>query len=128
MNYRSTSVNRFGNLSRFRYGDRISQSPVSLLSTSTSPRMTHITTPSCRMPLEFFVISVQALLAKFDLWKGFLQFPIRQSDRWKLGFEWKGKVYRYTRLPFGLTVSPGCFCWITESIALMMRVRGIRVM
>jgi hypothetical protein len=44
-------------------------------------------------------------IAKMDLKWGFWQFPVREEDRWKIAFRWKGDMYQYRVVCMGNTDS-----------------------
>jgi hypothetical protein len=44
-------------------------------------------------------------IAKMDLKWGFWQFPVREEDRWKVAFRWKGKMWQYRTVCMGNTDS-----------------------
>jgi hypothetical protein len=66
-------------------------------------------------------------LATIDLKDGFLHVPIAVDDRDLLGFCWKGCYYRFTRLPFGLCVSPYIFAKLVRPVVTYLRSLGLRV-
>ena len=66
-------------------------------------------------------------LATIDLKDGFLHVPIDVKYRDLLGFYWKGKYYRFARLPFGLCFSPYFFAKFIRPIVVYLRYIGIRV-
>ena len=48
--------------------------------------------------------------ASLDLKKGYWQLPLAVGDRHKTCFQWKGQLYQFTRLPFGLKTAGSIFC------------------
>ena len=44
-------------------------------------------------------------IAKMDLKWGFWQFPVREEDRWKVAFRWKGDMWQYRTVCMGNTDS-----------------------
>ena len=48
-------------------------------------------------------------LCKIDLQDAYLSIPVAKKARVYLRFLWKGKLYQFTCLPFGLASSPGIF-------------------
>ena len=62
-----------------------------------------------------------------DLKDAFLHIPIHLEYRRFLRFQWKGRVYQFCRLPFGLTSSPQVFMDKTRPLMEECRLRGIRV-
>lgn len=73
------------------------------------------------------LIRVQDDLATIDLKDGFLHVPVEESCRDYLGFRWCDKFYRFTKLPFGLALSPYYFSKIIRPIIVYLRSQGIRV-
>lgn len=68
-----------------------------------------------------------ASLAKIDISKAFRAVPVHR-DHWELlSYEWRGKYYTDTRLPFGLSNAPEIFCRLTAMVRLMMARRGFNV-
>ena len=52
------------------------------------------------------LITRNCWMAKIDLKDCFWQLPVHPKDRRTLSFKWKGIVYSFRGLPFGLSVSP----------------------
>jgi hypothetical protein len=48
-------------------------------------------------------------MVTLDLKSGFHHIPINKNDQEYLGFQFKGKFYKWTVLPFGLKISPYVF-------------------
>jgi len=62
-----------------------------------------------RLPLAdeiFDAIGDCCVFSKIDARSGFWQIPIRQEDRALTAFWWRGKLFEFTRMPFGLHNSP----------------------
>lgn len=45
-------------------------------------------------------------VGRIDVKRAFSQIPVKEALRKYLGFQWKGEVYRFSTLPFGLAISP----------------------
>jgi len=45
-----------------------------------------------------------------------------------LGFKWKGELYFFRVLPFGLASAPWCFTKIIRTISLYLRFRGVQLL
>ena len=68
-----------------------------------------------------------AYMAKIDITKAYRTVPVH-PDHWKfLNYEWRGKFYTDTRLPFGLSNAPEIFCRLTAMARLFMARRGFSV-
>ena len=67
-------------------------------------------------------------LITFDLKSGYHHVSIHK-DHWKLlAFQWNGKVYAFTVLPFGCSASPWCFTKVTRVLVRYWRSQGVRCM
>ena len=62
------------------------------------------------------------VIIKKDIKDAFRNIPVSTQDQWLLGFEWEGRYYNETCLPFGLATAPFLFNlfaegfhWILES-------------
>lgn len=64
----------------------------------------------------------------WDLASGYHQVRVRPDCQDLLGFTWEGKYYKFTVLPFGLSLSPWAFTRITRSAVARWRRMGIRVL
>lgn len=62
----------------------------------------------------------------FDLQKGYMQIPLKPVFRQFCCFEWKGKVYRYKVMPFGVSTGPRDFSKIVRAMIGRWRAMGIR--
>ena len=60
-------------------------------------------------------------LAKADLQHAFRLIPVLPSQRWLLGYQWKGGYYCDLRLPFGLRSACGIFNDLAEVLAFATR-------
>ncbi len=70
-------------------------------------RATNKATPFLRHPLPrqeelMDKFGNAVIFSKLDFRSGFHQVPLRAEDREKTAFRWKGQLWQYTRMPFGL--------------------------
>ena len=54
-------------------------------------------------------IAENHLFSRIDLKSAYHQIPLREEDRPYTAFEVSGKLYQFTRLPFGVTNAVACF-------------------
>ncbi|XP_044128788.1 uncharacterized protein LOC122922292 [Bufo gargarizans] len=66
-------------------------------------------------------------MVKLDLKDAYLTVPIAASSRDLLRFLWKGEVWRFTCLPFGLSSAPWCFTKLLRPVVAWLRSRGVRL-
>ena len=64
--------------------------------------------------------------ASIDLKDAYFHIPIHPSQRKYLRFVWRGKLYEFLVLPFGLCTAPFVFTKVTRPLAAFLRSRGIR--
>ncbi|KAG2393997.1 hypothetical protein C9374_003761 [Naegleria lovaniensis] len=62
---------------------------------------------------------------KIDLAEGYFHIPIHPSSRRLLGFIWKGQIFQYTVLPFGLNQAPWIFTKVMKQVAKKWRSEGM---
>ena len=62
-----------------------------------------------------------------DLKDAYFHIPIYPPHRKFLRFGFEGKVYEYTVLPFGLSLSPRVFVKCTQAAVAPLRQRGVRI-
>jgi hypothetical protein len=62
-----------------------------------------------------------------DLTDAYFHLLIHRKDRRWLRFVWKGTVYQFRFLPFGLSLAPLIFTKVTRELALLARSEGIRL-
>ena len=61
-------------------------------------------------------VSEYALFSTFDLTSAYHQVPIREEEKSFTAFEAAGKLYQFTRIPFGVTNGVACFQRIIDGI------------
>ena len=66
-------------------------------------------------------------LTKVDLSDAYFHVPIHPEHQKYLQFRWRGKVYRFTALPFGVASAPRIFTKVLRPIIQECRRRGVRV-
>ena len=64
-------------------------------------------------------------LCKLDLKDAYLSIPIHRSHRKYLQFAWKGKIYEYSALPFGLSAAPRVFTKVMKPALAQLRSAGV---
>ena len=52
------------------------------------------------------LIQKEDFMVKIDLGEAYFSLPVHTTSRKFLRFLWKGKIYKYAALPFGLAVGP----------------------
>ena len=62
-----------------------------------------------------------------DLRDAYFHILIHETDRKFLRFSWKGEVYQFRALPFGLAPAPWLFTRVTKELCLVARRQGIRL-
>ena len=67
-------------------------------------------------------------MAKLDLKDAYQTVPVNETDRKYLRFLWKGKVFEFTTLPFGLAPAPLIFTKLLRPVASFLRSMGIRIL
>jgi len=73
------------------------------------------------------LINKNDYMTSIDLSDAFLHILMHPSSRKFLQFEWKGHLYQFRVLPFGLSLSPLIFTKILRPILKWARRRGIRL-
>ena len=63
----------------------------------------------------------------FDIKSAYCHIPIARRHRCFLRFRWKGQVYQFKTLPFGLSTAPKTFTRTTRPILLYCRKLGIKL-
>lgn len=66
-------------------------------------------------------------LVRLDLKNAYLVVPIHPPHRWFLQFLWRGQVFEFTALPFGLASAPWCFTKILHPVVEVLRSQGFRL-
>ena len=67
-------------------------------------------------------------VARLDLKDAFFTIPVAAADRRWLQFQWRGKRWQYTCLPFGLADAPRTFTKVMTPIAAILRQAGVRLL
>jgi hypothetical protein len=67
-------------------------------------------------------------LTSIDLRDAFLHVPIHPLSRRYLQFQWRGKLYQFKVLPFGLSLAPLIFTKILRPLLRWARSHGIRIL
>ena len=63
-------------------------------------------------------------MVKMDLKDAYLQVPINQCHQPLLSFQWEGKYYMFTCLPFGLSAAPRVFTKLLKPVVGFLRQVG----
>lgn len=63
-------------------------------------------------------------MATLDLKDAYYFVPIKKKDRKFLRFLYRGKLFEFTCLPFGLNVAPYVFTKLLKPVAAYLRKRG----
>lgn len=66
-------------------------------------------------------------LTSIDLKDAFLHVPVAPAHRRYLQFQWKGRIYQFRTLPFGLSLSPLVFTKVLRPLLRWARRKGIRL-
>ena len=69
----------------------------------------------------------QGFLCTFDLKSGYHHVDIHANSQTYLGFQWDGKQYVFTVLPFGLSTACYLFTKMLRPLVKLWRSRGIKV-
>jgi hypothetical protein len=62
-----------------------------------------------------------------DLKDAYFHILIHSDFQNYLRFRWRGKCFRYSALPFGITTAPRVFTKLLKTIMTVLRMRGIRI-
>jgi hypothetical protein len=73
------------------------------------------------------MINQDDYLTSIDLTDAFLHVLVHQSSRHFLQFAWKGHLFQFRVLPFGMSLSPMVFTKILRPVLKWARRKGIRV-
>ena len=63
-------------------------------------------------------------MASIDLKDTYFHIPVARRFRRFLRFGWRGKLYQYLVIPFGLCVAPWLFTRVTAPLKAWLRARG----
>ena len=67
-------------------------------------------------------------MCKIDLQDAYQTIPIAKKSRIYLRFLWKGRLYQFTCLPFGLRSSPRIFTKVLKPLLVYLRALGVRLL
>ena len=85
-------------------------------------------------PPSFFLPSLRSLkevlpesswMGKIDLRDAYLHIPVNKDFQRYLAFPWKGKIFCFTSLPFGLSLAPAIFQGMISFPLRLCRAQGI---
>ena len=65
-------------------------------------------------------------MTRLDLKDAYFAIPIHPDHRKYLQFKWRGGIYQFNALPFGLSTAPRVFTKILRPVVGILRERGIR--
>ena len=66
-------------------------------------------------------------MVKLDLKDAYLTIPVHPSHQKFLRFAWKGRVFQFNCLAFGLASAPRLFTKILKVVAAYLRKHGMRL-
>ena len=66
-------------------------------------------------------------MGKLDLKDVYLSVPLDYHDRRYMAFKWKGEMWKFKVLPFGLCSTPYIFTKFIKPIVSILRSTGIRI-
>ena len=67
-------------------------------------------------------------MCKIDLKDAYQTIPIAKKSRIYLRFLWRGEIYQFTCLPFGLRSSPRIFTKVLKPLLVYLRALGVRLL
>ena len=67
-------------------------------------------------------------MCKIDLKDAYQTIPIAKKSRIYLRFLWRGRLYQFTCLPFGLRSSPRIFTKVLKPLLVYLRALGVRLL
>jgi len=62
-----------------------------------------------------------------DIAKGYYHIPLTVSARRYACFSFRGRMYRFCRLPMGGKLSPAMFCWVSGELTRVLRALGVDI-
>jgi len=84
-----------------------------------------------KFKMETLSLILQSLsglwVTSIDLKDAYLHVPVRVDDQSYLCFMYKGILYRFQAMPFGLSTAPRIFTRMTKVVAAHLRRRGIQI-
>ena len=66
-------------------------------------------------------------MIKLDLKEAYFAVPIHPTHQKYLSFRWKGQVFQFTCLPFGLSSAPRTFTKVMKPVVSYLRSLGVRM-
>ena len=66
-------------------------------------------------------------MCTIDIKDAYFHIPIHQEFRNYLQFRWKGKLYRFRCLPFGISIAPRVFTKLMRTVVERLRLMNIRL-
>lgn len=66
-------------------------------------------------------------MVKLDLKDAYFTIPMGMKSQTFLQFRWKGQIYQFVCLPFGLSSAPWCFTKVMRAVVGFLRERGVRM-
>ena len=66
-------------------------------------------------------------MASIDLKEAYLQVPVHPASRHFLRFMFRGTVYQFKALCFGLSMAPQVFTWVMAPVSAILHSLGIRM-
>ena len=66
-------------------------------------------------------------MASIDLREAYLQVPVHPASRHFLRFMFRGTVYQFKALCFGLSTAPQVFSWVMAPVSAILHSLGIRM-
>lgn len=72
------------------------------------------------------ILGRKSYMSTLDLKDAFHLIPVEKGYRQFLRFIWKGKLYEYTCLPFGLSTAPRVFSKVIKPVLNVLRKRGLK--
>ena len=74
-----------------------------------------------------FILRKGDWMVKLDLKDAYLTIPVHPSHQKFLRFAWKGRVFQFNCLAFGLAPAPRLFTKILKVVAAYLRKHGMRL-
>lgn len=71
------------------------------------------------------LISSNSFMSVIDLKDAYHAIPVHQDFQKYLKFRWKGVLYKYTCIPFGLCLAPWLYTKVNKPIIAFLRTQGV---